>query len=196
MRAADVDAPQARLWPAATASAVLALAGFALVIATSAGSAGGLAAANVAAIANGDIDESVLAGDRDAVAIAVRNLGAIAILAGGAATCGLLTVLAVAIVGIGVGWGGAAAVAALGAAETVSRIAPYIVFELTGVALAAVAGLLPAVHALLAAMRRRPSPFRAYTDALGTSLALGGIAAALIVVAALVEAIVIGAHAT
>lgn len=196
MRAVDVDARHAPLWPAVTTSTVLALAAFAMVIATSAGSAGALAAENAAAIAAGEIDDQVLAGDRDAFAIAARNLGAIAMLVGGAATGGLLTVVAVAVVGIGIGWGGAAVIAALGVAETALRIGPYIVFEFTAVVLATVAGMLPAVHALLVAVRRRPAPFRAYTDALGTSLALGCVAAALIVVAAVVEAIVIGAHAT
>lgn len=196
MRTADVASTRAPLWPAATTSAVLALAAFAAVITLSAGSAGALGAANLTAVAAGEIDSSVLAADRDALSIAVRNLGAIALLLGGAATGGLLTVLAIAVLGVGIGWSAAAVVAALGVAETLSRVGPYVVFELAAVGIAAVAGLLPPVHALLAALRKHPAPFRAYTAALRTSLALGCIAAALIIVAAGVEAIVIGAHAT
>ncbi|WP_405216160.1 stage II sporulation protein M [Agrococcus sp. Ld7] len=196
MRTADVAAPRVPLWPAAAASVVLALAAFTVIIAASAGSASDLADRNAAAVAIGEIDEHVLAGDRDALAIAVRNLGAIALLWGGAANGGMLTVVAIAVLGVGVGWGGAAVVAALGPAETIARIAPYIVFELVAVVLATVAGLLPAVHALLIAVRRRPAPFREYARALGSSLALGCTAAALIIVAAAVEAIVIGAHGT
>ncbi|WP_347754500.1 hypothetical protein [Agrococcus sp. ProA11] len=194
MRSADVAAARAPLWPAVTASVVLALAGFAAVIAVSAGSATELATANADAVAAGQIDQRVLAGDRDALTIAVRNLGAIALLAGGAGTGGMLTVVAMAVLGVGIGWGAAAVVAALGVAETIARISAYIVFEAAGVALATVAGLLPAVHALLCAVRGRAGPIREYTRALGTSLALGAIAAALIVVAAVVEAIVIGVH--
>lgn len=194
MRSADVAAAPVPLWPAATASAVLALTGFAAVIAISVGSAADLAAANADAVANGQLDRSVLAGDRDAFAIAARNLGAIALLAGGAATGGMLTVVAIAVLGVGIGWGAAAVVAALGVGETVARISPYAVFEVAGVGIATVAGLLPAVHALLTAAHRRPDPFGQYTRALGTSLALGAIAAALIIAAAAVEAIVIGAH--
>lgn len=196
MRTADVVAPRVPLWPAATASAVLALTAFTIVIAVSANSATDLAAANAAAVANGDIDERVLAGDRDAFAIAARNLGAIALLWGGAATGGMLTVVAIAVLGVGVGWGATAVVGALGLGETITRIAPYIVFELAAVAIAAIAGLLPAVHLLLVAARRRAVPFREYSRALGTSLALGCVAGALIIVAAAVEAIVIGAHTT
>lgn len=196
MRTADVVVPREPLWPAAAASAVLALLAFTIVIAASAGSATGLAAVNAAALASGEIDEHVLAGDRDALAIAVRNLGAIMLLWGGAASGGMLAVVAIAVLGIGIGWGGAAVVGALGVAETIARIAPYIVFELAAVLLAAVAGLLPAVHALLVVARRRPAAVREYTRALGTSLALGCSAAALIIVAAAVEAIVIGAHVT
>lgn len=193
MSTVDVDALRSRLWPAAAASTVLALAGFAAIVLITAASAGGLAALNADAVARGDLDTAVLAGDRDAAAIAVRNLGALALLAGGAATAGALTVVGIAIIGIGLGWSGAAVIGALGPIETLSRVAPYVVFELSGVVLAAAAGLLPAVHALLTAMRGRQAVAAAYSAALGRSLALAAVAAALVVVGALIEAAVIGA---
>lgn len=175
------------------AVAVLALV---LVCAAASASAEGLAARNAAAIAAGDVDAHVLAGDRDALAIGARNLGAIALLAGGAPLLGTLTLVGLAVLGIGLGLSGAAVVEALGPLETLQRVGPYIAFELTGVVLAAAAGILPTVHAIAAtARRRRAVAFApAYARALPTSLALALIAAALIVVAAGIEAAVIAAH--
>ena len=129
-------------------------------------------------------------------AIAVRNLGAIALLAAGAPMLGILTVLAVAVIGMGLGLSGASVIAALGPAETLARVSPYIAFELTGVVLATAAGLLPTVHAARAALRTRDrAPFLiAYTRGLRASLVLAGVAAGLIVIAAGIEAVVISAH--
>lgn len=194
MRAADVAPPGAVLWPAAAASAVLALVGLAAAVAVSAASSAGLGALNAAGVASGEIDTQLLAGDRDARSIALRNLGAAALLAGGAATAGALTIIGIAVIGIGLGFSGAAVLTALGPLETLDRVAPYIVFELTGVVLATVAGLLPVTHALVVALAGRRSPLGAYSEALGRSLAMTGAAAALITIGAVIEAAVIDAH--
>ncbi|MGM1028757.1 MAG: hypothetical protein ACQEWM_02655 [Actinomycetota bacterium] len=177
-------------------SVALAALGLAFVVSTAAAAGGALGERNAVALAAGDLDTGVLAGDRDAVAIAVRNLGAIALLASGAPLLGTLTVVAIAVLGMGLGLSGVAVVHALGPAETLQRVGPYIVLELAGVLLAAAAGVLPTVHALACAAERGTAvPFRtAYTRAIPTSLALTLIAAALIVIAAGIEAIVIAAH--
>ena len=181
------------MMPVALAAGVLGA-----VTCISAAAGDGIASLNAAAVAAGDIDDAVLAGDRDAAAIAVRNLGAIALLAAGAPMLGILTVLAVAVIGMGQGLSGASVIAALGPAETHARVSPYIAFELTGVVLATAAGLLPTVHAARAALRTRDrAPFLiAYTRGLRASLVLAGVAAGLIVIAAGIEAVVISAHLT
>ncbi len=177
-------------------SVVLAALALAVVVGAAAASGTALGERNAAALALGDLDTGVLAGDRDAVAIAARNLGAIALLASGAPLLGTLTAIGVAVLGLGLGLSGAAVVTALGAAETLQRVAPYIAFELAGVLLATAAGILPTVHALGAVARRGTAvPFpTAYADAMPGSLALALVAAALVVVAACIEAIVIAHH--
>lgn len=168
-----------------------------VVVACTAAAAGGeLAARNAAALAAGDLDTSVLAGDRDAPSIALRNLGAVALLAGGAPLLGTLTLIAIPVLGMGLGLSVVAVVEAIGPAETLQRVAPYIAFELAGVVLAAAAGILPTVHALVGALHREPTAAFAisYTRALPASLALTVVAALLIVLAAWIEAIVISAH--
>ncbi|GAA1421829.1 stage II sporulation protein M [Agrococcus citreus] len=191
MGAAGTLAPRS-----AGVSVALAASALVVVIGAAAASGGALGDRNAAALAGGDLDSSVLAGDRDAGAIAARNLGAIALLASGAPLLGTLTVIAVAVLGMGLGLSGAAVVEALGAAETLQRVGPYIAFELAGVLLAAAAGILPTVHAVGSALRRRAAvPFPpAYASALPSSLALTLVAATLIVIAAVIEAIVISAH--
>jgi hypothetical protein len=179
---------------AAGVSVVLAAAALGLVTAVAAASGGGLAERNAVALAAGDLDSSVLAGDRDAAAIALRNLGAVALLAAGAPLLGTLTLVAVPVIGIGLGLSAAAVVAALGPVEALQRVAPYIAFELTGVVLAAAAGILPTVHALAAAARRSASLPSAYASALPFSLGLTLLAALLILIAAGIEAVVIAAH--
>lgn len=177
-------------------SVALAAIALAVVVGTAAASGGALAERNAAALATGDLDTGVLAGDRDAVAIAVRNLGAIALLASGAPVLGTLTVVAVAVLGIGLGLSGVAVVQTLGIAETLQRVGPYIAFELAGAVLAAAAGILPTVRAVASTARRGSAvPFAvSYTSALPTSLALALVAAGLIAIAACIEAIVIAAH--
>lgn len=176
-------------------SVALAALALGLVTASAAASGGGIAAGNAVALATGDLDTSVLAGDRDALSIALRNLGAVALLAAGAPVLGTLTLVALPVVGIGLGLSAAAVVEALGPVETLQRVAPYIAFELTGVVLAAGAGILPTVHALVMAARRgSPSLPGSYASALPASLALTVVAALLIAVAACIEAVVIAAH--
>lgn len=191
MRATGTLAPRS-----AGVSVALAGCGLAVVIGVAAASGGALGERNAAALAAGDLDSSILAAERDAITIAARNLGAVALLASGAPLLGTLTVIAIAVLGMGLGLSGTAVVQALGAAETLQRVGPYIAFELAGVVLAAAAGILPTVHAVRAAVRRGAAvPFRlAYAGALAPSLALTLVAAALIVVAAGIEAIVIAAH--
>lgn len=191
MRAAGTLAP-----PSARVSVALAGCALVVVIVTAAASGASLGERNAAALAAGDLDASVLAGDRDALSIAARNLGAIALLASGAPLLGTLTVIAVAVLGMGLGLSAAAVVEALGAAETLQRVGPYIAFELTGVLLAAAAGIQPTVHAVGSALRRGAAvPFpTAYASAIPSSLALTVIAAVLIVIGAAIEAIVITAH--
>lgn len=174
------------------------LASLALVVVAwvTASSADGLAARNAVALADGDLDASVLAADRDAVGIALRNLAAVALLAAGAPTMATLTLLAVVVLGTGLGLSGAAVLAALGPAETLARVGPYLGFELAAVVLATAAGLLPTVHAVIETGGRRPSVRfpTAYARALPASLALTALAAALVVVAACIEAVVIAGH--
>ena len=79
MDTVDVDVPRTRLWPAAAASTVLALAGLAVVVLATGSSAGELAALNADAVTRGDVDTTVLASDRDALGIAARNLAALAL---------------------------------------------------------------------------------------------------------------------
>lgn len=174
----------------------LALAALGAVTWISAVAGDGLAAANASAVAAGDIDTVVLAGDRDAASIAVRNLGAIALLAGGAPVLGIITVFAVAVVGLGLGLTGASVVGALGPVETIARVSPYIAFELTAVVLATAAGLLPTVHAVRASLGAGDrAPFLiAYSRGLPASLVLAGVAAGLIIIAACIEAVVIATH--
>ncbi|MGY3127969.1 hypothetical protein ACVWW9_001468 [Agrococcus sp. UYP33] len=182
-----------------SAGVSVALAALALgaIVAATAAPAGALAARNAAALAAGDLDTAVLAGDRDVGAIAVRNLGAIALLAAGAPTLGTLTVVAGVVLGTGLGLSGAAVLAALGPVEALARVGPYIAFELTAVVLAAGAGVLPTVHAVIAtAARGGGARFSAaYGSALPTSLALTLLAAVLVVIGACIEAVVIAGHA-
>lgn len=178
-------------------SVVLAALALGAVVAATAAPAAALAARNAAALAAGDLDTAVLAGDREAGAIAVRNLGAIALLAAGAPTLGTLTVVAGVVLGTGLGLSGAAVLAALGPAEALARVGPYIAFELAAVVLAAAAGLLPTVHAVIVTAARRSEVrfLAAYGRALPTSLALTLVAAALVVIGACIEAVVIAGHA-
>lgn len=195
MRATGTLAPRSAVLRSASVSVALAALALGVVAAVPAASAGGLADRNAVALAAGDLDTSVLAGDRDAASIALRNLGAVALLAGGAPMLGTLTLVALPVLGIGLGLSAAAVVEALGPGEALRRVAPYIAYELTGVVLAAAAGILPTVHALLGIARLRPAPLPAsYAGALPVSLALTVIAAVLIAVAACIEAIVITTH--
>jgi uncharacterized membrane protein SpoIIM required for sporulation len=177
-------------------SVALAALALGVVAAAAASSGGALGERNQVALAAGDLDTSVLAGDRDVLSIALRNLGAIALLAAGAPLLGILTLIALPVLGLALGLSAAAVIEVLGPVETVLRVGPYIAFELTGVVLAAAAGLLPTVHAVRAAARRGSAvPFTAsYSSALATSLALTAVAALLIVVAACIESIVIASH--
>lgn len=176
-------------------SVALAALALALVTALAAASGAGIAERNAIALAAGDLDTSVLAGDLDAPSITLRNLGAVALLAAGAPLLGTLTLVALPVLGMGLGLSAAAVVGALGPAETLQRVAPYIAFELTGVVLAAAAGILPTVHALVMAVRRAPASLpRSYASALPASLALTLVAAGLIVIAACIEGVVIAAH--
>ncbi|MFA4840102.1 MAG: hypothetical protein WC580_00165, partial [Agrococcus sp.] len=169
-------------------SVALAALALGLVAASAAASGGGIAARNAVALAAGDLDTSVLAGARDALSIALRNLGAVALLAAGAPLLATLTLVALPVLGIGLGLSAAAVVEALGPVETLQRVAPYIAFELTGVVLAAASGILPTVHALAMAARRGSASLpRSYASALPASLALTLVAALLIVIAACIE---------
>lgn len=153
--------------------------------------ADGTAGANAAAVAAGQIDTTVLAQDGSTLGIASSNLAAAGFLIAGAPLLGTLTLVGLALIGIGVGVSAASVVAALGPIETLSRIAPYIVFEASGVLLAAMAGVLPVVHLIAQLAHRRRSPLRAYTEGLGYSLRLAAIAAVLIVLGAYIESIIV-----
>jgi uncharacterized membrane protein SpoIIM required for sporulation len=178
----------------ASVSVALAAVALTLVTVVAAAAGGDLAERNAVALAAGDLDTSVLAGDRDAASIALRNVGAVALLAAGAPMLGTLTLVAVPVLGIGLGLSAAAVVGALGPVEALQRVAPYIAFELTGVVLAAAAGILPTVHALVTAARDPASLSSSYATALPASLGLTLVAALLIVIAACIEAVVIAAH--
>lgn len=172
-------------------SAVLAAGLLVATAVTTAAASVDVAAANAGAVAQGSIDSSVLADDGSAAGIAASNLAAIALLAAGAPVLGSLTLVGIALIGIGIGIGVSAAsvVTALGAIETLARIAPYIVLEAAAVLLAATAGLLPTAHAVVARLRTGRRPGRAYADGLGYGLRLMTVAALLVVLGALTESI-------
>lgn len=170
-------------------SAVLASGLLGATSAATAAASADIAAANAMAVAGGSIDSTVLAADGSALGIATSNLGAIALLAAGAPVLGSLTLVGIALIGIGLGVSAASVVAALGATETLARVAPYVVFEAAAVLLAATAGLLPVAHAAVASLRTGRPPARAYADGLGYGLRLTAVAALLIVLAALTESI-------
>jgi uncharacterized membrane protein SpoIIM required for sporulation len=174
---------------ALAASAVLASGLLAATAAWTAAASVDVAAANAAAVAQGSIDSSVLSDDGSALGIAASNLAAIALLSAGAPVLGSLTLVGIALIGIGIGVSAASVVAALGATETLARIAPYIVFEAAAVLLAATAGLLPAAHSVVVWLRTGRRPGRAYVDGLGYGLRLTTVAALLVVLAALTESI-------
>lgn len=125
-------------------------------------------------------------------AIIGKNLGAALLLYSGVCTVGVSTGIAAVLLGGFVGATWSAAVTAVGAATAGGSILWYAPLEMAGLVLAATAGMLPAV-----ALMMRPSSARAvqsYTDALPASLRLLALAAAVLVVAALIEALVIGAR--
>lgn len=170
-------------------SAVLAAGLLVATAVTTAAASVDVAAANAGAVAQGSIDSSVLADDGSAAGIAASNLAAIALLAAGAPVLGSLTFVGIALIGIGIGVSAASVVTALGAIETLARIAPYIVLEAAAVLLAATAGLLPTAHAVVARLRTGRRPGRAYADGLGYGLRLMTVAALLVVLGALTESI-------
>lgn len=170
-------------------SAVLAAGLLVATAVTTAAASVDVAAANAGAVAQGSIDSSVLADDGSAPGIAASNLAAIALLAAGAPVLGSLTLVGIALIGIGIGVSAASVVTALGAIETLARIAPYIVLEAAAVLLAATAGLLPTAHAVVARLRTGRRPGHAYADGLGYGLRLMTVAALLVVLGALTESI-------
>lgn len=184
---AALERPQLQL--ALAVSAVLACGLLAATAVSTAAASAGVATENAASVARGSIDSSVLSTDGSALGIAANNLAALALLAAGAPVLGSLTLVGIALIGIGVGVSAASVVAALGAAETLARIAPYIVFEAAAVLLAAIAGLLPTAHAVTAWLRTGRQPGRAYADGLGYGLRLTAAAALLVVLGALIESI-------
>jgi uncharacterized membrane protein SpoIIM required for sporulation len=123
-------------------------------------------------------------------AIIGRNLSTALLLYSGVCTAGVTTLLAGVLLGGYVGATFGAAVTAVGLARAAGSILWYAPLEMVGLLLAAVAGLTPVVTMLV---RRPGSPrFRTYTDSLAASLRLGALAAAVLVVAAILEAILIG----
>ncbi|ERG63908.1 hypothetical protein L332_05420 [Agrococcus pavilionensis RW1] len=174
---------------ALASSAVLAAGLLGAASAATAAASGDIAAANAAAVAGGSIDSAVLAADGSALGIAASNLAAIALLASGAPVLGSLTLVGISLIGIGIGVSAASVVAALGAVETLARIAPYIVFEVAAVLLAATAGLLPVAHVASAWLCTGRRPTAAYAIGLGYGLRLTAVAALLVVLAAVTESL-------
>ncbi len=121
-----------------------------------------------------------------------RNLGAAITLYSGVCTVGVSTLLAGLLLGGYVGATWAAAVSAVGAARAGGSIVLYAPLEMSGLLLAAAAGLMPVV----AMLSRAPttSRLRAYTDALPTSLRALAVSGAVLVAAAFLETLVIGSR--
>lgn len=174
-----------------TVSAVLSVSALLLVALGTGAAAGGVARANALAVAEGSLDTTVLAGDASVFGIAASNLSATGLLVSGAALLAIPTLIGIALIGISVGVAAASIVEALGPVETLTRIAPYVVFEASGVLIAATAGLLPLVHACVARLRTARPMLSGYTTGLRGSLRLTAIAAVLIVAGALIESFVV-----
>ena len=121
--------------------------------------------------------------------IAAQNLGAALLGFSGVLTMGMTSLLAVMFTSAWVGATFHAVTARLGTAEVLAHVMPYVVLELAGVGLAAVAGVYPAVA--FVARRFRSDPRPPFGSAMQTSLRLLGIACVLIVAGAFVETVVI-----
>lgn len=137
--------------------------------------------------------------------ILLRNLGAAALLYSGVATAGVTSAVAAVLVSVYVGATARIGTAASGARQLVGEVVAYAPLELLGMALATTAGVLPALHAL----RRRRARAEGGVDTAGAggggviavigdylaavpgSLAMLAASGAIIVVAAVIEAVLI-----
>lgn len=125
--------------------------------------------------------------------ILVRNLGAIALLYSGVMTLGLTALMSLAMVGMYVGATMAVGVSNVGTWQVVGDTWFYAPIEFGGCVVAAAAGLYPVV-ALIGRMftdEARTAAIGTYVNATLTSLKVFGCAAALITLAAVIEAVAI-----
>lgn len=122
-------------------------------------------------------------------ALLAQNLAAALLLFSGVVTGGLSTLLGLTFTSIWVGATFRAVQAELGTGTVLERVLPYVGFELLGVGLAAVAGLLPAVAFVRSHLT--DAPRRPFATTVHASVRLLALATALVVVGAAIETAVI-----
>ncbi|MER6769415.1 stage II sporulation protein M [Streptomyces bacillaris] len=131
-------------------------------------------------------------------AILLRNTGAAMLLFSGVLTAGFSTVVALGLMAAYIGATFGAAAHTVGFQEALGSIVLYAPIEFLGLLFAATAGMLPVVtgvaHALRGGAEDGGSPLRAYAGSIALSLRTLGVAAVVILIAALVEAVVITAR--
>jgi len=125
-----------------------------------------------------------------ALSILARNLGIVLLLFSGVVTAGVSTVMGFGLVSIYIGATFGAAAANVGAAAALGSIVTYAPVEFAAFLIAAAAGLLPIASVGSGALPggdRGPGGLQAYLRPLPVALRLLGTAAALLILAALLE---------